>query len=80
MDDMGNNNGKKNFDMRFIKGLAAVTLGVILIIMSYKVILWMVCFMSGLFLIYAGLIWLDLTPAVRSIDQVIEKIKKMLSL
>jgi len=73
-------NGGKKFDIRFIKGLIAITLGVILIVLSHKVILWMICFVGGLLLVYAGLVMLELSHAVNAVDSVIARIKKLLSL
>jgi len=70
-------NGKK-FDIRFIKGLIAITLGVILIIFSHKVILEMICFIGGLVLVYAGMAMLELQRAVSAIDSAIAKIKKLI--
>ena len=70
----------KKFGINFIKGVVAITLGVILIILSHKVILWMICFLAGLLLVYAGMVMLGLERIVGIVDAVIAKIKKLLSL
>jgi len=70
----------KKFGLDFLKGLIAVTLGVILVILSHKVILWMICFLVGLVLIYAGLVMLGLGKVVGFVDSTIAKIRKLLSL
>ncbi len=42
-------------DLRIVKGLIAVMLGIICIMLAHSIIIKMVCFIVGLFLIYYGL-------------------------
>ena len=58
-----------------IKGIVALVIGVILIALAYKVILQVLFFFSGLFLVYYGLSMLKMEQVKVSIDNVFQSIK-----
>lgn len=67
---------KSPFNFKMLRGLLAVALGVISLIMSYKVLVAMMFFMIGLILIYVGLHLLELNYLFKTFDSVLEKLKK----
>jgi sulfite exporter TauE/SafE len=61
-----------------IKGIVALVIGVILIALAYKVILQVLFFFSGLFLVYYGLSMLKMEQVRVSIDNILHSIKEHL--
>jgi len=69
----------KNLDIRLIKGIVAIAIGVILLFMSYKVIFGISCLIGGLVLLYIGTTTLGLKKITEPVDHVISKVKKYFS-
>lgn len=61
-----------------VKGIAAIVIGAVLLLCSFKMILHILCFISGLFLVYYGLVILHIKYLTDYIDWAIEKIKSVL--
>lgn len=61
-----------------IKGIVSLVIGVILIALAYKVILQVLFFFSGLFLVYYGLTMLKMDQVRVAIDNALESIKQHL--
>lgn len=60
-----------------VKGIAAMIIGALLLLGSYKMILHIACFTGGLFLIYYGLVALHIKQVTDYVDWTIEKIKSL---
>ena len=69
-------NGPCNSDS--IKGIVALIIGVILIALAYKVILHILFFFCGLFLVYYGLAMLKMEQVRVSIDGFLQTLKEHL--
>ncbi|MFA6527505.1 MAG: hypothetical protein WCT20_03730 [Candidatus Babeliales bacterium] len=79
MDNLEKKEAQKSpLNFKMLRGLLAIVLGVISLIMSYKVLLAMVFFIVGLILIYVGLHLLELDYVLKTFDTGLEKIKKYL--
>ncbi|MFA6535746.1 MAG: hypothetical protein WCS92_05825 [Candidatus Babeliales bacterium] len=61
-----------------VKGIVSLVIGVILIALAYKVILQVLFFFSGLFLVYYGLSMLKMEQVRVTIDNALEAIKEHL--
>lgn len=62
-------------NMQVIKGLIAVFLGVLCLMLAHKVIVSMMVFIAGLVLVYYGLVMLKMTQVTNFLDKCLEKIK-----
>lgn len=62
-----------------VKGLGALIVGILLILCSFKMILHILLFIGGAFLIYYGLVILQIKQATDYINFVIDKLKSLLS-
>ena len=62
-------------NIKAIKGLLAVILGTVLIIFASSIVLQITLFMTGVFLIYYGLVLLEMEQAVSYLDKIINAIK-----
>ena len=72
-------NGKELPNMTVVKGLLAITFGLVLIMFAYNIILRMVFFVCGLGLLYYGFKTLDL-PALKTFFETLQvQIKKLFS-
>lgn len=69
-------NGPCNSDV--IKGIVALVIGVILIALAYTVILKILFFFTGLFLVYYGLAMLKMEQVRVTIDKALQSIKEHL--
>lgn len=61
-----------------IKGIVSLVIGVILIALAYKVILQVLFFFTGLFLVYYGLAILKMEQVRVAIDNALQSIKEHL--
>ena len=66
-------------NMPMIKGLLAIIFGIMIIAFSFKMILHIIFFTTGAFLIYYGLVVLQIKQATDYIDMIIERIRRLLS-
>ncbi len=73
---MNGNGSSCNTDV--IKGIVALVIGVILIALAYKVILQILFFFCGLFLVYYGLTMLKMEQVRVAIDNTLQTIKQHL--
>ena len=62
-----------------LQGLLAFIFGVILIVMSYKIILNMLFFIAGAMFVYYGLVLLKIDNATRFIDSCMQKIRHFIN-
>ncbi|MCB9492655.1 MAG: hypothetical protein H6679_00095 [Epsilonproteobacteria bacterium] len=88
---MENNNNKNNkndnkpssmFTMpntSMLQGLLAFIFGVILIVMSYKIILNMLFFIAGSMFVYYGLVLLKIDNATHFIDSCMQKLRSFIN-
>ncbi|MCF7800016.1 hypothetical protein K9L05_04105 [Candidatus Babeliales bacterium] len=60
-------------------GLLAVIAGLVLLSFTYKIIINLVLFFVGFFLIYFGLVKLKVTVVTDFVDNMIKKLKKVMS-
>lgn len=74
----GNNNGSMP-DLNVLKGALAVIFGIVLIVVSFEVILKVLCLIAGIALIYVGLVLLNMRQAIGFVDVIMERIKRLLS-
>lgn len=84
MDEMEKNNKKTERksdsccdlpNMKVVKGLLAVFLGVLCLMLAHKVIVSMMVFIAGLGLVYYGLVMLNMTQVTNFLDKCLEKVK-----
>lgn len=68
--------GKCNANFCVIKGIAAIVVGVMFILMAHKVIVNLILFVVGSVLVYYGLMKLNVEKINSNIATLIEKIKK----
>ncbi|MFH1254560.1 MAG: hypothetical protein V1646_03955 [bacterium] len=61
-----------------VKGIVSLVIGVILIALAYKVILQVLFFFTGLFLVYYGLAILKMEQVRVAIDNAVQSIKEHL--
>lgn len=73
----GNNNNGNMPDLNVLKGSLAVIFGIVLIVLSFKVVLCVLSLIAGLGLIYAGLVLLNMQQAVSFIDSVVNQFKRL---
>jgi hypothetical protein len=66
----------KNWIAANFIGLLALVAGFVLLMITYKIILNLIIFSVGLFLVYTGLIKLHIKPVTDFIDRMTAKIKK----
>ena len=83
MDKSGKNNsssgcGSGSCDVNFcvIKGIAAIVIGGMFILMAHKVIVNLILFVAGSALVYYGLIKLNVDKVNKGLTMLTEKIKK----
>lgn len=62
-------------NMNVIKGLVAIFLGTLFVLIAHKVIMQTLLFVGGLALIYYGLMTLDITQINVALKMVVEKIR-----
>jgi len=72
----GNRSNMPN--MKVVKGLLAILLGIILIVSASRIVLHIVLFATGIMLTYYGLVILNMKQATDYIDHVIGKIRQFL--
>jgi threonine/homoserine/homoserine lactone efflux protein len=70
------NGNEKACNAEVIKGIVALVIGVILIALAYKVILQILFFFCGLFLVYYGLAMLKMEQVRVAIDSSLQTIKQ----
>jgi hypothetical protein len=84
MDEMEKNNKKAERksdsccdlpNMKVVKGLLAVFLGVLCLMLAHKVIVSMMVFIAGLGLVYYGLVMLNMTQVTNFLDMCLAKVK-----
>ena len=67
-------------NMSALKGLLAIIFGIIGIVLAYKIIISVMLFFAGFILLYYGIGVLKLTAVTKSIDDIIQKIRKAIGL
>jgi len=67
--------GQEIPNIKAIKGLLSVIFGLVLIIFASSIVLQITLFMTGAFLIYYGLVLLEMKQAVSYLDRIINTIK-----
>jgi threonine/homoserine/homoserine lactone efflux protein len=70
--------GNCNCGSETVKGIVSLVIGVILIAIAYKVILQILFFFAGLFLIYYGLSMLKMDQVRIEIDKALQAVKEHL--
>ena len=62
-----------------LTGILAMIAGLILLVLTYKIILNIVLFSAGVVLIYFGLVRLKVTPVITFIDGAVTKLKALIN-
>ena len=63
-------------NMSVVKGVLAIIFGLLLVVFAHKIILQIIFFVSGLFLIYYGLVVLKIRQVTDYIDSVVSKVRR----
>jgi len=70
-----NNSNMPNLDV--VKGLLAIIFGIVLVVLSFRVVLSVICLVAGGMMVYYGLIILNMKQAVNYINQVMAQIRRI---
>ena len=75
---MSNQENGSCCNQEMIKGIVALSVGVVCIALAYKIILYAILFMTGLTLVYYGLAMLKMDQITNWVDSKIKKIRDMI--